>query len=129
MAGFNERFPAEPSTSSQLMTGLVNGAKAKLAQGQWAAGGMNGPPPPMYTGGPSYPLQAQDLRNSQIAREHQPPAMDPRLAQAAQLAKQGLISPQQYEQLLARFQGGNDISGEVFPGGLADPHRNPAADQ
>ena len=61
-ASFDDRFPAEPSTAQALTTGLVNGARAWWDGAKWVAGGSQGPQPPMYTGGPSYPLQEQDLQ-------------------------------------------------------------------
>jgi hypothetical protein len=64
---FNDRFPSDPSVLQQIGTGLAHGAESQLANAKWILGGMNGPAPPMYTGGPTYPLQSQDLQNSKIA--------------------------------------------------------------
>lgn len=68
MADFNDRFG--PSPLEQIAAALSNGASSRWDQAKWIAGGgqsgwggqqSNGPMPPMYTGGMTYPLQAQGL--------------------------------------------------------------------
>ena len=68
-ATFDERFPAEPSTAAQLATNFANGAKAWWDGVKWVAGGREGPQPAPYRGGPSYPLQAEDLQNHAYRRQ------------------------------------------------------------
>ena len=62
-SSFNDRFPADPSLLELAGTGLKHGADSQIATAKWILGGMNGPSPKIYAGGPTYPLQAQDLQD------------------------------------------------------------------
>lgn len=82
---------ADESLASQLATGLSNGAKSWWDGAKWVTGNLPGPQPPMYAGGDTYPSPKQ-------SEEY--------LLKAQTMLKQGLISPQQFEQLRVKMSGG-----------------------
>ena len=114
MADFNDRFPAEPSTASQLITGLKNGAESTWDQAKWAASGANDAQPPMYTGGSSYPLQAQDLLKHAAAasREEGTEASD----------NPTLREQDRNDATSAAFKAGNYDSNGTYTGGKESEH-------
>jgi hypothetical protein len=63
LLSFDERYPIDPSLLEQAQTGLKNGAQSQIDVAKWIFNGMNGPAPQIYAGGPTYPLQAKDLRS------------------------------------------------------------------
>lgn len=50
-------FSPPQSVPGQIWNGFSNGAKAWWDGVKWVEGGMNGPQPPPYTGGPDYPTR------------------------------------------------------------------------
>jgi hypothetical protein len=59
---------------ADLLQGFINGAKSQYDQGKWIVGGMNGPAPAPYAGGPDYP--AKDDANAYVRNNWPSPNAD-----------------------------------------------------